>query len=406
MGILVLSRQHPRLAPFDAWLGDAIQDARLFTATERRDGFARQGFAEIVGFDDYEECSLVELNALRLGSRWRIDRIVATSETDILRAGRLRSHLGLPGQGGDSALAFRNKLEMKGRLAGRCKHVQIPEFRAVHEGYDVIAFVERHGYPVIVKPIDGFASMNTTVIRDELDLKKLLSGRLGHGLEVERFIEGAQYHVDGLVLGGKMVLCWPSRYLGDCLSFTRGGFTASTMLAPGNPLVSRLRAVAAEVLGILPTPAATSFHLEVFETADGELHFCEIASRTGGGLINASMELAFGVNITELFVRSQAGQAIDVAALGEWARAPRGLFGWGLVPPQPGVFQGYRQESPDLPFVVSHEWMVAKGTRSEGAMGSGDRIAGFIVAADPEQSSDERLRAVWRWTCENAIWSA
>jgi hypothetical protein len=406
MGILVLSRQHPAMAPFDVWLGDAVKDARLLTATERRDAFARQGFAEIVSFDNYEECSLVEFEALQLAARWRIDHVVATSETDILRAGRIRTHLGLPGQSGDSALAFRNKLDMKRRLAGRARRVRIPEFHAVEEGYDVLAFVERHGYPVIVKPIDGFASIGTTVIRDAGDLRGFLARRFTHGLEIERFIDGAQYHIDGLVLGGELVLCWPSRYLGDCLSFTRGGFTASQMLAADNPIVPRLSAAAAEILEILPTPASTAFHLELFETADGALHFCEIASRTGGGMINASMEHAFGINLTEIFVRSQAGQTIDVAAIRERARTPRRLLGWGLVAPQAGVFEGYRQESPELPFVVSHEWMMAKGTRSQGAVGSTDRVAGFIVAADPDQSCDDRLRTAWQWTCDNAIWAA
>lgn len=254
-------------------------------------------------------------------------------------------HWSLRGQGGESALAFRDKVEMKSRLVGLTRRVRIPEFRPVHEAYDVIAFIERHGYPVSIKPIDGFASIGTTVIRGDGDLARLLSRRLGHGLEVERFIDGAQYHVDGLVLGGELVLCWPSRYLDNCLSFTRGGFTASHMQA-------------------------------------------------------------FGVNITELFVRAQAGQAVDAAAVRERARAPRGLFGWGLVPPRPGVFEGYRQQSPDLPFVVSHEWMMSKGTRSRAATGSTDQIAGFIVNAEPEQSSGERLRAVWKWTCDNAIWAA
>jgi hypothetical protein len=404
MGILVLSRQHPRQAPFDLWLGDAIQHARLFTAAERVDGYARQGFGEIVGFDDYEHTALVELAALRLADTWRIDRVVATSETDILRAGRLRSHLGLPGQGGVSARAFRDKLDMKSRLAGRARLVQIPAFRAVEEGYDVIDFVARHGYPAIVKPVDGFGSVDVTVLRDDDDLTRLLSRRLARGLEIERFIDGIQYHIDGLVIDGEIVLCWPSRHMGNCLSFTRGGITASYMLAADNPRRSPLCAAAAEILAILPTPASTTFHLELFETPDGALHFCEIASRTGGNLINATFERAFGINLVEVFVRAQAGQAIDVAALRALA-APRQLLGNGLVPPRTGVFEGFRREAPDLPFVVSHEWTMAKGTRSSGPTASGDRVAGFIVVADPEHSAEDHLRAAWKWTTDNAIWA-
>jgi biotin carboxylase len=403
MGIVVLSRQHPSQARFDRWLGDAVKDARLFTASNRVAGFEAQGFAEIRGFDDYEDNAQVELEVRRLARRWPIDRIVATSEADILRAGRLRTHLGLPGQGGESALAFRDKLDMKQRLAGKVRRVRIPTFRAVSEAHDVLEFVDAHGLPAIVKPVDGFGSINTTVLRTDADLEALLAHRLPRGIEIETFVAGEQYHVDGLVLDDELVLCWPSKYLGDGLSFASGGITASQMLAHDHPLKDRLCAAAAEILELLPTPASTTFHLEIFHTAADELVFCEIASRTGGVLINPTLQRCFGIDLNEVFIRAQAGLPVDVAALRRLARRPERLMGWGIVPPQAGTFAGYRQPAPDLPWIVHYEWTMAPGTASEGAVSAGDRVAAFMIEVG--DAGEDRLRTAWKWTTENAIWT-
>jgi biotin carboxylase len=406
MGIVVLSRQHPSQARFDRWLGDAVKDAHLFTAPNRVDGFAAQGFAEIHAFDDYEDNGRVELEVRRLARRWPIERIVATSEADILRAGRLRSHLALPGQSGESALAFRDKLDMKRRLAGRVRRVAIPAFRGIAEPHDLLEFVDEHGLPAIVKPVDGFGSIGTTVLRTEADLERLLAHRLPRGLEIETFVAGAQYHVDGLVIDGELILCWPSRYMGDCLSFASGGITASLMLADDHPLKDRLCAAAAEILDLLPTPSSTTFHLELFHTDDDALVFCEIASRTGGVLINPVLQRAFGIDLNEAFVRAQAGVPVDVAALRRRARRPEQLFGWGCVPPRAGTFEAYRQAAPDLPWVVAYEWTMAPGTRSDGPTMSGDRVAAFVVElGELGDLGDDRLRAAWKWTTDNAIWA-
>ncbi|HYF65541.1 MAG TPA: hypothetical protein VD886_22125, partial [Herpetosiphonaceae bacterium] len=106
MNILVLSRQQAALAPFHDWLGPAISHARLFTTPDQASGHS--GFAEIRTFEAYETTALIDLEVVRLHRTWPIDRIIATSEVDILRAGRLRTRLGLAGQSGPSALAFRN----------------------------------------------------------------------------------------------------------------------------------------------------------------------------------------------------------------------------------------------------------------------------------------------------------
>lgn len=42
-------------------------------------------------------------------------------------------------------------------------------------------------------------------------------------LEVECFVQGQMYHIDGLVLGGKLKICWPSCYVNTVVDFEQNG---------------------------------------------------------------------------------------------------------------------------------------------------------------------------------------
>lgn len=413
MTTLIMTRQSARLAPFGEWLGPQIEQAHLFVEATRAREYS--GFRAVHPFEDYETSALVELDALRLGREQRVDRIVATSETDILRAARLRTCLSIPGQRWDSALAFRNKLVMKRQLDGRARQVRVPAYREVIEAFDIIQFIEEQGYPAIVKPIDGFNTIGATVLRNDGDLRALLGGGIGRGLEIERLIEGDMFHVDGFVADGELLLCWPSRYVrdlgvaryGGALDRARAPHTwtnAGYMLPPGSPLTMRLRDAAEEILRLMPTPPSTSFHLELFLTSNDEIFFCEIASRTAGAFIAPMLEQAFGINLTALFVQAQAGILLDRAALRRGGRAPRRLLGWGIAPPERGVFAGSLNSAPSQPWMVRHEWSLAKGTRSTGAHLAGDRVAAFLVEIDQERDAPDRLATAWRWSLENAIW--
>ena len=404
MKTLILSRQKPEQAPFREWLGDAtIQESILFTSKERAASFS--GFKSITAFDNYEESGMVEWAALEAAKTHNFERIIATSEMDILRAGRLRTLLGLPGQSGDSALAFRDKVEMKRLVSQPGKSFKVPRFMRIDEPIDLICFVQAHGFPVIVKPIDGCGSLGTRVLRREEDLKNLLGETLPRGLEVEQFIEGDQYHIDGLVLGQEIALMWPSKYVGNCLSFSQGGLTASTMLHPNHQLQKRLRDIAREVLQCLPTPTNTTFHLELFHTRSDEIYFCEIASRTGGGLINPSFEKAFGVNLNQIFVQSQAGLCPDLTSIKDLATRPRQLLGWGLVPPGLGVLRCDTTAKPTDPWVVSFNWTMQDGMRGHGARVSVDSVAHFLIEVAGDGTDLQRIQTMKNWTIKRAQWS-
>ena len=406
MNTVILSRQRKSLAPFESWLGDVTKDAILFCDERRASSYSC--FKQIIPFSDYETNGNVEFEVIQLSKKWPIDRIVATSEMDILRAGRLRTYLGIPGQSYSSAIAFRNKVQMKTIVNRIATSFKVPKFRAISEPWDVIEFIEENGLPVILKPVDGAGAEKTTILRTMTELHKLLQGGIGHNLEIESFISGDLYHIDGLVVNGEVIFSWPSKYAGSYFSSDKsnewqnqGGFTGSYMLSSKNSLVPRLQAVAEEVLSALPTPKNTSFHLEVFHTPNDEIVFCEIGSRTGGALVNPTIELAFGINLTKQFVRTQAGLSPDFELV---AKKPNSLFGWALCPPQSGVLTDMTANSPTYSWLRHFEWTGERGKRYSGPSNAVDQVANLIVEFDDEQLGMKKLTDMVEWVTRHTSW--
>jgi hypothetical protein len=187
------------------------------------------------------------------------------TEEDTIRAAHVRHMLGIKhGQDVESALRFRDKVLMKERLQSR--GLEVPPFKAVNNAADIIEFVTEHGYPVVVKPRyapllpilvlsshvsfrRGYGSVNTTVLRSYSDLEALFAKGFGVtsgldpqlDLEVEKFITGDFYHIDGLVHNNKTVFIWPSKYTNTVVDFQKNRYIAGYSLSPENPLTSRLQ---------------------------------------------------------------------------------------------------------------------------------------------------------------------
>ena len=103
---------------------------------------------------------LLEVTALKLHDKYRIDVIYTRQEDLILRAAYLREAMGLSSFGPASSLCFRDKCIMKETVhngllmrkteTSKLNHqvVNVPEFRRILSPCDVITFTQKFGYPV------------------------------------------------------------------------------------------------------------------------------------------------------------------------------------------------------------------------------------------------------------------
>lgn len=256
---------------------------------------------KVIPLKNYLNSAELEIFAFQAFHQYGYNYIIATHEIDILRAARLRTLFQLPGQQYPSALFFRKKTAMKQFLNNH--HVTgIPAFQAVEYAADLLDFMQKKSFPFIIKPDMGTGSEGIKIFNDATEVVRfinetnLFQANCPVDLQVEEFIEGQMYHINGFILNGKIINCWPCVYPRQSIEMTRGNAASSYLLSSGNPLVKRLNDFAKEILQTLPTPLHTPFHLEVFHTPKDEIIFCEIASRIGGKGVRQAWQESFGIS--------------------------------------------------------------------------------------------------------------
>lgn len=402
MSILILNSWRNAEVPYADWLASLDEDLLLVCSSRRPAPAA--GYAEVRAVDDYEVSGMVEAVAWELFDRWGYRTVVAKAECDIVRAARLRELAALDGQSLTSALAYRDKVVMKTYTskAGICT----PAFRRLDSTLDLLSFVREHGYPVFVKPVDASGATGTDVLRGPADVRRFVARGLPAAYQVEEFVAGDMYHVDGVVVGGCLRLAQPSRYLtgGDCLAFKDDRAVGSYFLHPSNPLAARLQTATRQVIEALPSPRDFAFHCEFFYRPDDALVFCEIASRTGGVRINETVRLGTGIDMDRVWVRAQCGIAVEAELCGA---APGVLAGQVVVPPRHGRIVRVPEGPPD--FVREYRPNATPGEEFTGAAyaarKSGDYVASFVVTGASEIEVEQRLRGAVDWFEAGVRWA-
>src|SRR5262245_18566827 len=167
--IAIMSKRRLAQLTYAEWLGGPDRELLLFA--NERDEVARQaansptsGYSKIrlvESWNDERELADALVAEHRLEP---LDELVALSETDLIRAARLREMLGLPGQTFQPAVAFRDKRVMKdlARAAGMC----VPAFTSVTSVQQLADFARQVGGPVVMKPVDGGGCVDVALIDD------------------------------------------------------------------------------------------------------------------------------------------------------------------------------------------------------------------------------------------------
>lgn len=402
----------------------------LFTTQTRAasmDGFVRRKYLSLAEWpapagslfqhSDVETCAV----ALQASLAPRpISAVVCLEEQGMICAARVREALGMSASPYllDATLRFRDKLVMKRLLAPLADRlgVRIPNFIPVQSACDIIAFFERSGGKCVVKPALGYGSVGAAVLDSPEALHRYLEDQLpraaaGHcdatlGLEVESFVAGPMFHIDGLVVDGIVRCVCPSRYMAAVVAYQTNPFIAGYSLAVGNPLRARMQQAACDILLALRGPQTYPFHLELWHTPDDAIAFCEVAARTGGGGIPAQVLTLYGLDLNRVFARAQAGQSTwgpNVSQVWhERAQLQPGCCGWIFVYPQQGVLRSAPRSAPP-PFVVLFE-SAPLGTRFAGRADCAHYAASMIVTGDDEDSVQRNLLAAHEWFAAGAVW--
>lgn len=199
-------------------------------------------------------------------------------------AATLRERLGVPGLSLATARLCRDKVAMKRFL--REHSIPCAQSAAVTSPADAIAFAEREGYPLILKPIAGFGSLATyrCANREELDAALArLKPSAKQQVAIEEFIEGHEGFFDSIVDATGVRHEFASHYYPGCLEAAQNRWI-SPQIAVTNRVeqggYEELRAMNRRVITALGLRNAAT-HMEWFFGPKG-LKFGEIGARPAG----------------------------------------------------------------------------------------------------------------------------
>ena len=343
-----------------------------------------------------EEVAAALAAALRARPEGGVDAILAIDDSGTLVAALAAARLGLPHNDPASALAARDKVVMRQRLAAG--GVPVPAFRRFPGTDDPAAVAqavgETIGYPVVVKPTRLSGSRGVIRADNPAELIAAFTRTLrilvadGHAPEqaeliVEEYLPGLEVALEGLLTGGELrVLALfdkPDPLVGPCFEETIY-VTPSRLPAATQDAIAARTAEAAAALGLREGPV----HAELRINERGVWPI-ELAGRSIGGLCSSVLEFGTGLSLEELILRQAVGLDLpDTARTGLAA-------GVMMIPiPHAGLLKAVHgvDDACAVPGVTGIE-ITAKLNHPIVPLPEGAAYLGFIFARSPAPEEAE-----------------
>lgn len=239
-----------------------------------------------------------------------IAAVLTPGENAIEIGGEVRSAFGIAGLQRNQAEAVRNKWIMKQMLHQRGIRTSATAI-AIHES-DYERFADRVGFPLIVKPLSGFGTINTFKLSDRDELKDYVHKTRKQGQRdlLEEYIVGTEFHCDSIVSKGKVVFSSVSQYLYNCLDIARNNMPPASITFPAtdpSDFIDRIKTVNELVISALGINQSVT-HAELFLTPSGEVVFGEIGARIGGAqVMPPCIKNTHGVDMFKAVVELELG---------------------------------------------------------------------------------------------------
>lgn len=348
---------------------------------------------------DYLDWTVTRPFILAAHEAYGIGRALSLIDQGTAVAGRINDLIGSAGTSYEVAMRFRDKAAMRRRLAETGVE-SVPQATVDNE-QDLRAFGERHGYPLVLKPVDGSGSRGVRKVGGPGEVAEAwqwahsLVGRpdlkMAHffpvgGFLAERYLDGPEFSVETFSRDGRHTV------VGITEKITTGVVEAGHVL-PARLAPESAAAVAAHVvrvldaLGLRDGPA----HTELVLTEQGP-RVIETHDRVGGGGIVQLVKLVYDIDLEQYAVGAADGL---LPALPD-NPTPRRAAATRFLTARPGRVAAISgvQEVSARPDVISVNLRVGVGGRVAPLVENFDRI-GQLIAVGPD--ADRALK-----TCEEA----
>ena len=235
--------------------------------------------------DSLDTRQLVEAAEFLTRHNGKIHRLLGPSEHIQLQLAQTREQLGIEGMNAETARNFRDKDRMKHlwREAG----VACARSVAATKPEDAWELIERVGYPVCVKPLDGAATQSTFRVEDDASLKEVLRASAPspeRPLQVEEWVTGSEHSFETVTINGQHIWHSLTHYIPGPLDAMRNPWIQYQVLLPrevDHPQFDDIRESGRQALDALGIQTGLT-HMEWFRKDDGSIAISEVAARPPG----------------------------------------------------------------------------------------------------------------------------
>jgi biotin carboxylase len=319
-----------------------------------------------------------------------VDAIGGFSEPTQDHAAAIAAALGLPFHPPEVIRHTRQKDQMRQVL--REAGLDETPSRLVASADEIAAFGEAHGYPLVLKPVDGRGSLGVSIVRSSHDIGAALAWFSNwspeHGMLAEKFLDGEEYSAEAFSERGRhQVICVTQKFKDQTTSVETGHCIPAPLGEERRAAIERFVVDALTALGIENGPS----HTEVIVTADGP-RIVETHTRLAGDSIVELIQLVSGVDLDVLWIRQAAGECV-------LDRVPAHLQGSAAIsyvtPRATGALERVDgiAEALALPGVVRVEVLQELGAQMQGAHDSFSRGGYAIAVGDTGQEAAARAQA-------------
>jgi len=188
---------------------------------QHRENFvaAAAELADAVLLADYRNWSIAQPFAVAAHETWGFTQVVSLVDQAMETVGRINDMLGLGGTSYAVSHRFNDKLAMRRHLAATGTEIVAAD--SAESADDLRVFGERHGYPIVVKPVDGTGSRGVVLVdgpeqvdevwresqqlrgRDDLVAAKFYPV---DRFLVEEYIDGTEYSVESFSFHGRHMI--------------------------------------------------------------------------------------------------------------------------------------------------------------------------------------------------------
>jgi biotin carboxylase len=294
----------------------------------------------------------------------------------------------------DPATVYRCQEKSTMRAAYEAAGLPVPAFARPADLAAAYTFCEQFGYPVVVKPAQGWGQRGVSRVSEASELPAAFerAARVSHGgagVVLEQFLVGRELSVNGWVEDGELVAYGVTDrevFPGAApLGVMRSEVAPSEQGRAAEALAVDAATRAARALGLTRGPCYTQVCV-----ADGRAIVFETAARCGGGF---DADVTFLVSGVDLY-RRLLGVALDDPQLErEGPRATgHGAALVRFVAPPVGVVESVEgvAEARGLPGVVDAAVYAQPGQRLGGLVNAASRVAHLLV------TGSDRAEAVAR----------